>query len=457
MAVIYTRADTVLVWLTPNSPNVDSEELEVDVVNNEYWTRVWIIQEVGKARRLSVYEGRKCSDWNEFFRGKFGVVDQNSPMMKLATLRKRRHADGALLQALLEAHEGALCKDPHDKIYGLVGMSVDGDGRLPMDYRKSLWEVYKDVILLHKSKRDYSNFFSLSKLLKRMIGGPENIPTKVLEADKVSSSLWALYNEDLIPVNIQAHRGDILGHIVYLGPGLDEIISNPEEAYRWTRGVEQYLGSKSNWAIREQNDLFLQVLENVNRDELELRLSTRRNARRLTPVNTAQPQSSVNMEQHGPASRDSPNIVGHSFLEEIVKFSLDYINPLNYVNFIKKYGAKAGLLKTVPRLPLFLVKTKGNKTFLGIACKEAKVGDVICQFPGNELALVAKTRGYHFTCIGCAGLALGAESAWRQLASRKEPKTLFGFAKPEQRFWNPWTSDKSTIFMDLFTLYEISD
>lgn len=90
MDFIYTRATHVLVWLglmpRPNEDNwnidfdpeveqsllgaarwVKSSQYRKWVSENKYWSRVWIIQEIGLARRLKVCTNSWTLGWDEFF------------------------------------------------------------------------------------------------------------------------------------------------------------------------------------------------------------------------------------------------------------------------------------------------------------------------------------------------------------------------------------------------------
>jgi hypothetical protein len=151
MPFIYTRAKCVLVWL--GIVNVPSEQesgakaspvawrsIEPDPVlrtlaENPYWRRVWIIQEVGLARKILVHYGTVQREWSELIkRFRFNSETQDSLPVKLQKQIDGKYEDGHKLQALIENYRDSLCKESRDHIYGFVGLGVDCQGGFPIDY-----------------------------------------------------------------------------------------------------------------------------------------------------------------------------------------------------------------------------------------------------------------------------------------------------------------------------------
>ncbi|KAK4445152.1 heterokaryon incompatibility protein 6, OR allele [Podospora aff. communis PSN243] len=62
MPHIYRRATTVLIWLGHPRPR----EFPQDLIENSYWERLWIVQEVTLASRLVVCYGSTAVDWQSF-------------------------------------------------------------------------------------------------------------------------------------------------------------------------------------------------------------------------------------------------------------------------------------------------------------------------------------------------------------------------------------------------------
>ncbi|PMD29386.1 HET-domain-containing protein, partial [Hyaloscypha variabilis F] len=175
MAYIYSRAATVIVWLgtledrymvSPHTQQRGAMALEQDVLkelcNRPYWKRVWIVQEIGAATQLQVRWGTQSDSWEAFFlyartRSIESVI---APALKLFNSREDRHGDSFLLANLMEACKESLCEEPRDKVYGYIGIAHDcQDGSLPIDYSKSLFELYEDVVQFYYRNKDHSSYF----------------------------------------------------------------------------------------------------------------------------------------------------------------------------------------------------------------------------------------------------------------------------------------------------------
>jgi len=123
--------------------DVDSQVLDdqdasklYELCDNAYWSRLWILQEVGRARKLSVHFYEFEVAWERFIhvlrrhietihelgsRGECvkAARDFNWTLpVKLEQQREERYLDGHKLQNLLESHRDALCKDPRVRAFG---------------------------------------------------------------------------------------------------------------------------------------------------------------------------------------------------------------------------------------------------------------------------------------------------------------------------------------------------
>lgn len=153
MPFIYMRAKQVLVWLgTVNVPSmlesvvktspVGRRSIEPDpllriLAENSYWKRVWIIQEVGIARKIIVHYGTVQREWSALIKSfRSNSETRDSLPVKLQKQIDEKYEDGHKLQALIENHRDSLCKEPRDHIYGFVGLAVDCQDGFPIDYGK---------------------------------------------------------------------------------------------------------------------------------------------------------------------------------------------------------------------------------------------------------------------------------------------------------------------------------
>ncbi|KAF4631289.1 hypothetical protein G7Y89_g6842 [Cudoniella acicularis] len=327
MPWIYTRAKTVLVWLT-NSLSSDIEgkfknndylwesfwngrdvsrdmasgmqtRLLRDICGLPYWQRVWIVQEISLARKILVCVGERVVEWKMFIEKiktdeKEGDIVTSTAALPIQLQRQidDKYGDGHLLQNLVTNHREKLCKEPRDHIYGFLGLSRDGH-RFPMDYEKSLYEVWKDAVIfksisLGKDDRDVIGFGNMVRDLLGGKRGRDIARTEELGRDEISkapdrnirllevivegnSSLGKkpeLFDECDPPRIHSSYRPRIMeiptfvgGEIVHTGPDIEEIMGDYEEAVRWRVSIE---ASRAG----ENSDLFLEMLEEFEEEEL---------------------------------------------------------------------------------------------------------------------------------------------------------------------------------------------
>ncbi|CAM1503060.1 Fc.00g078360.m01.CDS01 [Cosmosporella sp. VM-42] len=161
----------------------EEREMVKDLMKNEYWHRVWIIQEIGRAREMQVCFGNLDLAWDRFI----ALITRHSSgeerPLRLAQQLERKYVNAHTLRQLLFDHRDALCKDRKDKIYGLIGLAVDARG-FPVDYSKSLSEIWMDTMrwmdkreLFQKPhyKRD---IIKCGLLIKFLLTGAETRPLK---------------------------------------------------------------------------------------------------------------------------------------------------------------------------------------------------------------------------------------------------------------------------------------
>lgn len=206
MSKIYREADEVAVWLGPGDDETDAAMLSLADVktgdstssnpsnpvfkplfNRNYFTRVWIIQEVILAKYAKVYCGNKSLTWEQFaapFDGWSGSAFASSLAHSLYRSRKRYHSNVTCdLVTLIRLHSLSQCFDPRDKIYGFLGIAKDcdrGNYKQPpwyipsADYSKDISTVYQDIIRFWTFKkganRCHMYLAGYSQLLQESIG-----------------------------------------------------------------------------------------------------------------------------------------------------------------------------------------------------------------------------------------------------------------------------------------------
>ncbi|KAH6868779.1 heterokaryon incompatibility protein-domain-containing protein, partial [Alternaria rosae] len=150
MSRIYSNATSVIIWL---SDDLDAGSIIV-LLNNIYFTRLWIVQEILLAKSVRIYlNGKRCVAWKK-------LQNEYSTMLKLVGLgtmpraifglmnytRKRWGSKPQLAWTRCISNFSAnACGDARDKVYAMMGI-VDEEDRLTVDYNKSVLEVFLDVV-----------------------------------------------------------------------------------------------------------------------------------------------------------------------------------------------------------------------------------------------------------------------------------------------------------------------
>ncbi|KAG6002043.1 hypothetical protein E4U21_003557 [Claviceps maximensis] len=303
MPHIYARASSTLVWLGRRyvdlpidlgldrtlavnaAPEAETEtgpkpgpplnaDVKDQVMSDGYWDRVWILQEIGKARRIHLCFGRQPVEWETFIawvRSHDNVEDGVGPL-KLDHLRRDKYDGSCSLRRLLVNHAGALAKDPRDKIYGLVGLSTDGRG-FPMDYNKTLLDVWCDTI--HFMSRhellpqDCAERVHFCQLVRDLLGGEE----KLGSVSGVVCFRDESHPDDRSPddrsPDERAHMfgsglsfwTQVYGVIVSLGPRTSELSSSLETTDAWDEELQRLYRGNLDRAHYENDNLMRKVLD----------------------------------------------------------------------------------------------------------------------------------------------------------------------------------------------------
>jgi hypothetical protein len=188
MCLIYQNAAEVSIWLGDNDEESllawdliqDFESCQEDIAaikkliepsrekhfaallalfRRDYFWRIWVVQEITCAKKAVVYFGSNTISWPNF--QKIGNIigevretlrdsiyrDRPAALFSLMTggpnnlkvvqsSDKKPQATAPSLLELLELHMSKLSTNPHDKVYGLIGISSDGSSFGPIDYER---------------------------------------------------------------------------------------------------------------------------------------------------------------------------------------------------------------------------------------------------------------------------------------------------------------------------------
>ncbi|KAH8716904.1 hypothetical protein GQ44DRAFT_713212 [Phaeosphaeriaceae sp. PMI808] len=163
MAEIYSHCSFVVVWLDSvgyhpfrnHSSMITAENFLRDkysvctMLQNKYFLRLWVVQEVLLASEVRPLLQNIWIKWDDLRR----VAEEYNgnlrasiiPRSALALLRMR-HDRSYSMEKCIETFSGQDCEDPRDRVYGLMGL-VNQEERVAIDYAKSVYEVYSDLVV----------------------------------------------------------------------------------------------------------------------------------------------------------------------------------------------------------------------------------------------------------------------------------------------------------------------
>jgi len=121
----------------PYSGEPDGETVD-RIMTNQYWSRLWIVQEVCTPQHLLFVRGsniwryenveswsgvRRCLETDSHSRGRND--DSRSHFIRLITTRGKRHSDEMRLERLIERFVSNGCAETRDRVYGFLGLAND--------------------------------------------------------------------------------------------------------------------------------------------------------------------------------------------------------------------------------------------------------------------------------------------------------------------------------------------
>ncbi|KAH6956195.1 heterokaryon incompatibility protein-domain-containing protein [Fusarium avenaceum] len=295
---IYSGAQTVVVWLgkgydtydptlpilqhlTHNKPHGEGiqqerptyqlskdsaateQQLAKDLYKDPYWSRVWIIQEIGHARRIKVCFGSVVAiDWNPFthFIGSHNVGSDGP--LRLKHQREDKHTGSTTLLQLLQAHKDAACQDRKDKVYGLVGLASDARNFV-IDYKRSVFEIWTDVMVFMNRQGLFADkdIGFVGHLVKFLLMDTIDSPLEQIKRQYEPAS-----GEDTIITNIDHPKAfklpaAMLGCVIHVGPHPHEIVGNLNTVDKWTEHVQANYKKDSKDAHRESDTIIRAMID----------------------------------------------------------------------------------------------------------------------------------------------------------------------------------------------------
>ncbi|KAM5356930.1 hypothetical protein ACJ41O_003576 [Fusarium nematophilum] len=294
---IYFRAETVVVWLgkkyaeyeatlpglhrlgrfkppieqpksepPPDQPHADPPTAQVpdvgleqrrmaaDLYNDEYWKRLWIIQEIGLAKKIKVCFGNSTVEWSLFIHfitmHSFG---REGPI-RLDRQRKEKCTGSCTVLQLLRDHKDALCQDRKDKVYGLIGLASDASGFV-VDYQKTVFQIWTDVMEFMNQHGLFADqdIVSVGDLVKFLLMGTDCNLLEQISGPYVPA-------EDRDPESFQL-RAAVLGFVVHVGPRPHEIVGNLSTVDKWKQQVQLNYKDDADRAHQESDALVRTILD----------------------------------------------------------------------------------------------------------------------------------------------------------------------------------------------------
>ncbi|KAI0125417.1 heterokaryon incompatibility protein-domain-containing protein [Xylariales sp. AK1849] len=180
------------------------------ITRSSYWSRLWVVQEACLPFIATVAYG--CKLWNIEDLSKWEVlkaaqssqqdsdtsdarraVDSLTYMLRILETRSLKHSNEMILHKLIESYCTNACTEVRDRIYGLIGLAndtlpyskvntpspamteaiVQAVGHLIIDYSRSLFEVWADVVnCMYAASREERVGSVLRALVSTKSAGP---------------------------------------------------------------------------------------------------------------------------------------------------------------------------------------------------------------------------------------------------------------------------------------------
>ncbi|KAF7552399.1 hypothetical protein G7Z17_g4357 [Cylindrodendrum hubeiense] len=210
-----------------------------DLYNDDYWNRLWIIQEIGLARGIKVCFGNSAVNWALFVHfitmhgiGKHGPI-------RLDWQRKERYAGSSTLLQLLHDHRDAQCQDNKDKVYGLVGLASDARG-LVIDYNKSVIEIWTDVMEFLNRDGLFAgkDIVQIGDLVKSLLMDNKSGPLQQILRPYAPGKDDRMVIGGLKTPKVFKLEAAILGLVKHVGPRPEEIVGCLRKVDEWTEQVQ---------------------------------------------------------------------------------------------------------------------------------------------------------------------------------------------------------------------------
>jgi hypothetical protein len=373
------------------------QELVRYLRTDPYWGRLWILQEIGSARKLQVCFGEQAMSWANFiqFLTMHNSDGKDGPLRLNRLLREERYEGSHTLKRLLEEHKDAQCFEPRDKVYGLVGLATDAVG-FPMDYTKSLYEVWKDTMEFMNSEKlfdDKSQIVPTGRLVKSLLMANNADPlSQVMKEHGINQA-----DSTQLITDPQSHHSFHLeavplGCIKHIGPSASEMVSSPKKVSAWRGAIQQLFPAAELGHARQEHDELLDALLGSDESEVEKMCFNR--------------PSTVTWKEDSRATYDPSQAPVQDYI----------VGAQGGVYFASQPSetpqqAPDRLAPVQPRL--YLVRSKASRTArkMGVASRLVQPHDLVCGVRSSRRALLVRVveAGEWKVSVRVFGTALATE------------------------------------------------
>ncbi|KAL8367144.1 hypothetical protein RB595_008902 [Gaeumannomyces hyphopodioides] len=397
MGQIYFRAKSVLVWLSKGSSRAGCLALDqqqrppgpqskISITSKEkamlledpYWDRLWILQELGRAQRIVVCLHLHTLPWKEFVAlfvdeprpgARFFEDDipDRGPVRLDAVIVQAKYAT---LEQLLCDHIHAKCSNRLDKIYGLLGLASDGAG-FPVDYRKTRFEVWRDTIHFI-SETVKTDLAAMARLIKELLTRNDFVDQGHFR-QPIPREKDAKPKADALPPAKQGLNltAAIMGIIAKVGPLVGDCMADPLQWSEWSHGVQRSFENPDDKVeALHANDKFFASLLDLDDAEIHSLCSSRAGPHMWGAGDDA--------------------LVGHAALQ-----AAQWAERLSLESRLAERPPASG----ASSLPRFCLLEAGGVArqhtapgiLLGLAPGVARPGDMLCRVRNSSKALLVRT------------------------------------------------------------------
>lgn len=307
---------------------------------------------------------------------------------------------------------------------------------------KSLYEVWKDIIRFKNASQPEADAWGntdpdidtlrFGKLVQELLGGPGIATAEELARDTSESTQTELdvdEAEDVEDTESPLQQGKILipcrvsARIVHLGPTYQEIMSNLKAVATWKASMNRHLFSNELPSAREESDLFLELLEEVEDEDLKIVESFDRD------ISVPKPRTPDCLLEADRKCKNFDEMENNTFVN---------VEPTSTDPRIFLLGG----------VPDYGGASSGT---VGLAPHKTRVGDYICLVEGTQKAIVVRKEKGKVNVIGTAAAAQNRHIACDVKKEELTPGKRFGTA--ELQFIN--SNDRLDLYVDIATAYQL--